>query len=47
MHLMSSSAPVRREMAQTCETPPARFPEVYRDILAWSPDAYHRDSDDA
>src|SRR5918912_2583192 len=27
--------------------PPARFPEFYRDILAWSSDVYHHDGDDA
>ena len=29
------------------EAPPARFPEFYRDILAWSSDVYHHDGDDA
>jgi hypothetical protein len=28
------------------EAPPARFPEFYRDILAWSSDVYHHDGDD-
>ena len=29
------------------EAPPSRFPEFYRDILAWSSDVYHHDGDDA
>ena len=29
------------------EAPPARFPEFYGDILAWSSDVYHHDGDDA
>ena len=29
------------------EAPPARFPEFYRNILAWSSDVYHHDGDDA
>jgi predicted TIM-barrel fold metal-dependent hydrolase len=29
------------------EAPPARFPEFYEDILAWSSDVYHHDGDDA
>jgi predicted TIM-barrel fold metal-dependent hydrolase len=28
------------------EAPPSRFPEFYRDILAWSSDVYHHDGDD-
>src|SRR6516165_8943486 len=29
------------------EAPPARLPEFYGDILAWSSDVYHHDGDDA
>lgn len=29
------------------EAPPSRFPEYYRDILAWASDVYHHDGDDA
>ena len=29
------------------ESPPSRFPEFYRDILAWASDVYHHDGDDA
>lgn len=29
------------------ESPPARLPEFYGDILAWSSDVYHHDGDDA
>ena len=29
------------------EAPPSRFPEFYRDILAWASDVYHHDGDDA
>ena len=29
------------------EAPPSRFPEFYRNILAWSSDVYHHDGDDA
>src|SRR6266705_2677898 len=29
------------------EAPPSRFPEFYRDILAWSSYVYHHDGDDA
>ena len=28
------------------EAPPARLPEFYGDILAWSSDVYHHDGDD-
>ena len=28
------------------EAPPSRFPEFYRDILAWASDVYHHDGDD-
>ena len=29
------------------ESPPSRFPEFYKDILAWASDVYHHDGDDA
>ena len=28
------------------EAPPSRYPEFYRDILAWASDVYHHDGDD-
>ena len=29
------------------ESPPSRFPEFYKDILAWASDVYHHDGEDA
>ena len=51
---MSSSRLPSETFAEHCmtgfegdEAPPARLPEFYGDILAWSSDVYHHDGDDA